>query len=102
VTSAQRAAGAPDIPTIAEVALPGFDAATWFALVAPAGTPREIVLRLNAEVTRLVAQPDTQQRFAELGMSVAAGTPDELDAYIKAEIGKWTKVIKDADVRAPE
>jgi tripartite-type tricarboxylate transporter receptor subunit TctC len=102
VTSAQRAAGAPDIPTIAEVALPGFDAATWFALVAPAGTPREIVLRLNAEVTRLVAQPDTQQRFAELGMSVAAGTPDELDAYIKAEIGKWSKVIKDADVRAPE
>jgi tripartite-type tricarboxylate transporter receptor subunit TctC len=102
VTSAQRAAGAPDIPTIAEGALPGFDAATWFALVAPAGTPREMVLRLNAEVTRLVAQPDTQQRFAELGMSVAAGTTDELDAYIKAEIGKWSKVIKDADVRAPE
>src|SRR5438874_1925438 len=85
VTSAQRAVTAPDIPTIAEAALPGFDAATWFALVAPAGTAREIVLRLNAEVTRLVAQPDTQQRFAELGMSVATGAPDELDAYIKAE-----------------
>jgi len=102
VTSAQRAATAPEIPTIAEVALPGFDAATWFALVAPAATPRDIVLRLNAEVTRLVAQPETQQRFADLGMSIAAGAPDALDAYIGSEIGKWSQVIKDADVRAPE
>jgi tripartite-type tricarboxylate transporter receptor subunit TctC len=102
VTSAQRAATAPEIPTIAETALPGFDAATWFALVAPAATPRDIVLRLNAEVTRLVAQPETQQRFADLGMSIAAGAPDVLDAYIGSEIGKWSQVIKDADVRAPE
>jgi tripartite-type tricarboxylate transporter receptor subunit TctC len=102
VTSAQRAATAPEIPTIAEAALPGFDAATWFALVAPAATPRDIVLRLNAEVTRLVAQPETQQRFADLGMSIAAGAPDALDAYIGSEIGKWSQVIKDADVRAPE
>jgi tripartite-type tricarboxylate transporter receptor subunit TctC len=102
VTSAQRAATAPEIPTIAEVALPGFDAATWFALVAPAGAPREIVLRLNAEVTRLVAQGEVQQRFADLGMTIEGGTPDALDAYIRSEIGKWSKVIKDADVRAPE
>jgi tripartite-type tricarboxylate transporter receptor subunit TctC len=102
VTSAQRAATAPEIPTIAEAALPGFDAATWFALVAPASTPRDIVLRLNAEVTRLVAQPETQQRFADLGMSITAGAPDALDAYIGSEIGKWSQVIKDADVRAPE
>jgi tripartite-type tricarboxylate transporter receptor subunit TctC len=102
VTSAQRAATAPEIPTIAEVALPGFDAATWFALVAPAATPRDIVLRLNAEVTRLVAQPETQQRFADLGMSITAGAPDALDAYIGSEIGKWSQVIKDADVRAQD
>jgi len=102
VTSAQRAATAPDIPTIGEVALPGFDAATWFALVAPAGTPRDVVLRLNAEVTRLVAQAEVQQRFADLGMTIAGGPPDALDAYVKSEIGKWAKVIKDADVRAPE
>jgi tripartite-type tricarboxylate transporter receptor subunit TctC len=102
VTSAQRAATAPEIPTIAETALPGFDAATWFALVAPAATPRDIVLRLNAEVTRLVAQLETQQRFADLGMSITAGAPDALDAYIGSEIGKWSQVIKDADVRAPE
>jgi tripartite-type tricarboxylate transporter receptor subunit TctC len=102
VTSAQRAATAPDIPTVAEVALPGFDAATWFALVAPAGTPREIVLRLNSEVTRFVAQNDVQQRFADLGMTIAAGAPDALDDHVKAEIAKWAKVIKDADVKAPD
>ena len=102
VTSAQRAVSAPDIPTIAEVALPGFEAATWFALVAPAGTPRDIVLRLNSEVTRLVGQAEVRQRFADLGMTVDAATPDALDAYIKTEIAKWSKVIKDADIRAPE
>jgi tripartite-type tricarboxylate transporter receptor subunit TctC len=102
VTSAQRAATAPETPTIAEVALPGFDAATWFALVAPAGTGREIVLRLNAEVTRLVAQPETQKRFADLGMTIGPGSPDALDAYIKSEIGKWSQVIREADVRVSE
>jgi tripartite-type tricarboxylate transporter receptor subunit TctC len=102
VTSAERAAASPDTPTIAETALPGFDAATWFGLVAPTGTPRDVVARLNAEVTRLVDQPDTKQRFADLGMSIGAGTPDALDAYIRSEISKWSKVIKDADIRAPE
>src|SRR5256884_6164877 len=98
VTSTQRAATAPEIPTIAEVALPGFEAATWFALVAPAGTPRDIVLRLNSEVTRLVGQAEGRQRFAGLGMTVDAATPDALDGYIKTEIAKWSKVIKDADI----
>ena len=102
VTSLQRSPSAPDIPTIAEVALPGFDAATWFALVAPAGTPREIVDRINAEVTRIVAQSEVQQRFADLGMTISAGTPDALDGYIKSEIAKWAQVIKDANVQAPE
>jgi len=102
VTSAQRAATAPEIPTVAEAALPGFEAATWFALVAPAGTPREIVRRLNTEVTQLVTQPDVRQRFADLGMKIDAGTPDALDAYIKSEILKWSKVIKEADIRAPD
>jgi len=102
VTSAQRAATAPEIPTVAEAALSGFEAATWFALVAPAGTPREIVRRLNTEVTQLVTQPDVRQRFADLGMTIDAGTPDALDAYIKSEILKWSKVIKEADIRAPD
>ena len=102
VTSVGRAAAAPDIPTIAEAALPGFEAATWFALVAPAGTPRDVLARLNAEVRRALAQGDVKQRFADLGMTAEDSTPDGLDAYIKAEIAKWTRVIKDADIKTTE
>jgi tripartite-type tricarboxylate transporter receptor subunit TctC len=102
VTSAQRAVTAANIPTVAEAALPGFEAATWFALVAPGGTPREIVRRLNMEVTRLVGEPDTRQRFADLGMTIDAGTPEALDGYIKAEIAKWSNVIQQADIRPAE
>jgi tripartite-type tricarboxylate transporter receptor subunit TctC len=102
VTSAQRAAVAPEIPTVAESGLPGFEAATWFALVAPAGTPLDIRLRLNAEVKRALAQADLKQRFADLGMSADDSTPEGLEAYIKSEIAKWTKVIKDADIKPAE
>src|SRR6266851_1145702 len=102
VTGAQRAAAAPEIPTVAEAGLPGFEAATWFALVAPAGTPRDILARLNAEVKRALVQGDVKQRYADLGMTADDSTPDGLDAYIKSEIAKWTKVIKDADIKATE
>jgi tripartite-type tricarboxylate transporter receptor subunit TctC len=102
VTSPQRNATAPEIPTVVEAGLSGFAAETWFAVVAPTGTPREAVLRLNAEVKSALALADVQKRFADLGMSAGGGTPAELDAYIKAEIAKWTKVIKDADIKAPE
>jgi tripartite-type tricarboxylate transporter receptor subunit TctC len=102
VTSAQRAGAAPDVPTIAEAGLPGFEAATWFALVAPAGAPHDIRLRLNAEVKRALGLPDVKQRFADLGMTALDRTPDELDAYIRSEIAKWTKVIKEADIKAAE
>jgi len=102
VTGAQRAAAAPETPTVAEAGLPGFEAATWFALVAPAGTPRDILARLNAEVKRALVQADVKQRYADLGMTAEDSTPDGLDAYIKSEIAKWTKVIKDADIKATE
>jgi tripartite-type tricarboxylate transporter receptor subunit TctC len=102
VTSAQRTPAAPEIPTVAEAGLPGFEAATWFAVVAPAGTPGDVLARLNAEVKRALAQSDVKQRFADLGMTGEDSTPAALDAYIKSEIAKWTKVIKDADIRAPE
>ena len=101
VTGARRSAALPDIPTVAE-SLPGFEAATWFALVAPAATARDLIAQLNVEVQRALAQMDVQQRFAELGMSGEASTPDQLDAYIRAEIAKWTKLIKDAGIQAAE
>ena len=102
VTSAQRAPAAPEIPTVAESGLPGFETSTWFALVAPAGTPPDVLARLNAEVKRALAQADVKQRFAGLGMTAEDSTPEGLDAYIKSEIAKWTKVIKDADIKATE
>jgi tripartite-type tricarboxylate transporter receptor subunit TctC len=102
VTSAQRAPAAPEIPTVAEAGLPGFEAATWFALVAPAGTPSDVLARLNAEIKRAIALPDVKQRYADLGMTAEDSTPAGLDAYIKSEIAKWTKVIRDANIRPQE
>jgi tripartite-type tricarboxylate transporter receptor subunit TctC len=99
VTSPNRVPSLPDVPTIAET-FPGFDAATWFALVAPAGTPHDAIARLNAETKKIMAQPDFQKRFEKLGMIPdEPRTPEQINAYIKSEIAKWAKVIKDAGVK---
>jgi tripartite-type tricarboxylate transporter receptor subunit TctC len=99
VTSAKRVSSLPNVPTVAET-FPGFNAATWFALIAPAGTPREAIMRINAEAKKIVATADFQQRFDQLGMIPDQDrTPDEINDYIKSEVAKWAKVIKDADVK---
>jgi tripartite-type tricarboxylate transporter receptor subunit TctC len=98
VTSAQRSPNVPDVPTVAET-LPGFAAETWFGIVAPAGTPHDILLKLNGATRKALASSDTKQRLAELGMSNGSSTPDEFDAYIKSEIAKWAQVIKDANIQ---
>jgi tripartite-type tricarboxylate transporter receptor subunit TctC len=100
VTSAKRSPSAPDIPTVAESALPGFAAETWFGIVAPAGTPNEIRTKLNAAAREALARDDTRARFADLGMTNGSSSPDELDAYIKSEIAKWSQVIADANIQA--
>jgi tripartite-type tricarboxylate transporter receptor subunit TctC len=99
VTSAERSPSAPDIPTVAEAALPGFEAATWFGIVAPAGTPRDILLKLNAAARQALELPETKQRFAQLGMTTGTSSPEEFDAYIKSEIVRWSQVIKEANVQ---
>jgi tripartite-type tricarboxylate transporter receptor subunit TctC len=99
VASTKRWPDLPDVPTVAESALPGFEAATWFALVGPSGTPRDVVAKLNGEMARLLAQGDSQKRFADLGMTSEGSTPAALDALIKSEIAKWSKVIKEADIK---
>lgn len=100
VTSSARVPSMPDVPTIAESGFPGYEAATWFALIAPAGTPSDIVSKINAEAKKIVASKDYQQRFDALGMIPDQDrTPDEINAYIKAEIAKWAKVIKDAGIK---
>jgi tripartite-type tricarboxylate transporter receptor subunit TctC len=99
VTSAKRVPSLPNVPTIAET-FPGFDAATWFVLVGPAGMPREAIMRINAETKKIVATTDFQQRLDGIGMFPDQDrTPDEINAYIKAEIAKWAKVIADAGVK---
>ena len=99
VTSSKRVPSLPNVPTIAET-FPGFDAATWFALVAPAGTPPEAIARINAEAKKIVATADFQQRFEQIGMIPDQDrAPDAINAYIKAEVAKWAKVIKDAGVK---
>jgi tripartite-type tricarboxylate transporter receptor subunit TctC len=102
VTSPQRAPALPDVPTMSEAGLTGFESATWFAMVAPTGTPQAVRGRLNAEVKRALALPDVKQRYADLGMTAEDSTPASVDAYIKSEIAKWTKVITEANIKAPE
>jgi tripartite-type tricarboxylate transporter receptor subunit TctC len=100
VTSAQRSPSVPDVPTVAEAALPGFASETWFGIVAPPRTPLAIRQALNAIVRQAISRDDTKQRFAELGMTTLISSPDELDAYIKSEVIKWSNVIKEANVQA--
>jgi tripartite-type tricarboxylate transporter receptor subunit TctC len=94
VTSLKRSVALPEVPTIDESGLPGFDASSWFAIFAPAKTPPEIVQKLNAEVLKALADPELQKRFADIGGEIRPYKPDELAAFVKAEIEKWAKVVK--------
>ena len=99
VTSATRSAAAPTIPTIAESGLPGFEASSWFALLAPAGLPRDVQVRINTETARVMALPDVREKLALLGLDVASGTPEALAAFIQSETVKWAKVVKESGAR---
>jgi tripartite-type tricarboxylate transporter receptor subunit TctC len=100
VTSAQRSPSAPNVPTVAETGLPGFNAETWFGIIAPASTPLDIRLKLNTAARQALDREDTEKRYIELGMVPRTSSPEEFDAYIKAEVAKWAQVIKEANVQA--
>lgn len=100
VTTATRLAALPEVPTVAESGLPGFEAVTWFGFVAPAGTPREIVNRLNTEITRAAALPEVRQQLAAQSIEPLNGTPEHFGAYIRDEIAKWARVVKSSGARA--
>jgi tripartite-type tricarboxylate transporter receptor subunit TctC len=99
VTSAQRSAAAPDIPTVAE-SVPGFEATSWFAMFAPAGTPAAVVAKLNAEMKRVFALPDVQDKLKTLGLEAAIGSPEDLARLQAVEIVKWAKVVKESGAKA--
>jgi tripartite-type tricarboxylate transporter receptor subunit TctC len=94
ITTLKRTAVLPEIPTIAESGFPGFEATTWHALVAPAGTPKDVIAALHRAIAATVNDPAVRKQLVELGIDVVGSTPEELRAYIKAEIPKWAAVVK--------
>lgn len=99
VTSAGRVAAAPGIPAIAEAGLPGYESVQWSGLLAPAGTPRDIITRLHKETVAILRAPEVRERLAGDGSEVIANTPDEFAAALKAETMKWAKVVKAAGIQ---
>jgi tripartite-type tricarboxylate transporter receptor subunit TctC len=100
LAAVKRSAAAPDIPTLAEAGLPGVEGGSWYGLLAPAGTPREIVERLHAEVRKALAYPELRERFESAGADPVGNTPEEFAAQIRADIEKWGRVVRAADIRA--
>jgi len=99
VTARERVPMLTDVPTAAEAGYPAFEATNVTGLIAPAGTPREIVEKLNAAAQKVVAQPAIRARFAEIGAQTTGGTPEQFGAYIRDDLAKWTRIVKEANVK---
>ena len=99
VSGAKRSSALPEVPTIMESGLPGFEATSWYCVVAPAGTPKPIVDRLNAEIVKALNTPDMRQKLVDDGAEVESSTPAELARFVHAEIAKWAKAVKDSNAR---
>jgi len=99
VTSSKRVKTLPDVPTLVEAGVPGYEIGSWQAIFAPAGTPKPIVQKLNTSIVGVLKMPDVQERLAGLGMDTVAGTPDELGRFQKDEVVKWSKIVKEANIK---
>ncbi len=99
VSGAQRSPALPEVPTMAEAGLPGFDATAWYSIVVPAGTPKPIIARLNTELVKILKSPDIRARLISEGADVETSTPEELAAFVRSEIPKWAKAIKDSGTK---
>jgi len=100
VTGAKRSSAMPDVPTVAESGLPGFEASNWFGLMVPAGTPADIVSRLNAETLKALQTPDLREKLASLGFEIQSSTQQQFTALLRSETEKWAKVVKTSGARA--
>jgi tripartite-type tricarboxylate transporter receptor subunit TctC len=100
VTGPTRAAAAPELPTVIEAGLPGYTVISWFGVLVPAATPRELIMKLNAELARTMSAPDVRDRLAADGAEPTTGTPEQFGTFLRAEITQWTKVIKNAGIVA--
>jgi tripartite-type tricarboxylate transporter receptor subunit TctC len=94
VTSAKRMETLPNVPTIAESGLPGYEVTNWYGVMAPAGIPKDVLAKLNGELVRILKLPDVQQRFQGEGGDIGANSPDEFAKFIRTEIVKWDKAVK--------
>lgn len=99
VSTSWRLSAIPDVPTVAESGLPGFEAVGWFGVVVPTGTPKDIVNKLSAEIVKIVRTPEMKERLHSQGLEPVGNTPEQFDEFNKAEIVKWAKVIKEAGIR---
>ena len=102
VTTAKRVAAAPEIPTIAESGVPGYDMSSWFAFFVPAKTPTEIIRKMHADTVAVLAEPQVRAKLDALGVVVVGSTPEELGAHLKAEMERWAPVIKAANIKVSE
>jgi tripartite-type tricarboxylate transporter receptor subunit TctC len=96
VTSSTRSVAAPDLPTVAESGLPGYEVIAWNGLLAPAGTPKEVIAKLNSEIKKILDQPEIRDRFEGQGFSAESTPPESFAAFLQAEVAKWAKVVKDS------
>jgi tripartite-type tricarboxylate transporter receptor subunit TctC len=94
VSSAKRSSALPNVPTIAEAGVPGFETTAWWAVFAPAGTPMEIITKLNTEIVKIMRSPEMKERLRELDIEPIGSTPDQLAAFMKAEMAKWSRAVK--------
>jgi tripartite-type tricarboxylate transporter receptor subunit TctC len=99
VSTAKRPASIPDLPTVSEAGLPGYDSGVWYGVLAPAGTPRDIVMRLNGDIVKALGQPDYRALLVNNAIDPIGSPPEQLGQYIRSELVKWAKVVKDAGVR---
>ena len=99
MTTAKRSPAVPDIPTIAEAGLPGFEATNWYGFLAPAGTPKPIVDKLNREIVKVLQAPDVKEKLAAMGADVIGNSPEEFALVIRAEIPKWQKVVRESGAK---
>jgi len=99
VSGVQRAALLPEVPTVAEAGVPGYEVNVWFGMQVPAGTPRPVVDKLNRDIVTLLKEPDVVKRFRDQGVEVVASTPEEFSRLVHGEVGKWTQLIREANIR---
>jgi tripartite-type tricarboxylate transporter receptor subunit TctC len=100
VSTKARTPLAPEVPSVDEAGVPGYDVSVWFGVLTVAGTPREIVNRLNNEMVKILTSAEIKERFGKMGVEVVAGTPEHFASFLKTEVGRWAKVVSDAGIKA--